>query len=279
MLPRVCLRAESRVFSCRLHARNYGAAATSLKRRKVWDSADEAIKDAKTGDVLLSGETLITALSKGKGVTKIAAVSNNAGSREGPVRTTTQMPEVDWMLKSGQLEKLAISYLGGNKHLERMYLDGSMSLELVPQGTLAERMRAHATGIPAFFTSTGASTTIEGNKKEFRVFDGKRYVTEPAIAGDVAFIHAWKADEAGNLAFRYVANNHSNIMARNAKLTIVEAEEIVPIGTLSPNAIHYPGIFIDESSDARGSKSWPLLLRRPRMIRRIPRLSRVLVAE
>lgn len=147
------------------------------------------------------------------------------------------------MLKSGQLEKLVISYLGGsvpsplpfiritrpltlisNKYLEKMYLDGKMSLELVPQGTLAERMRAHGAGIPAFFTPTGASTTVEtggipirfnvggfkdgvkipGNKKEIRLFDGKRYVMEPAIAGDVAFVHAWKADEAGNLVFRCV---------------------------------------------------------------------------
>lgn len=149
-----------------------------------------------------------------------------------------------------------------NKYLEQMYLDGNMSLELVPQGTLAERMRAHGAGIPAFFTPTGASTTVEtggipirfnaggfkdgvkipGNKKEIRMFDGKRYVMEPAIAGDVAFVHAWKADEAGNLVFRcvwdwfspaadltlcfrYVANNYNNVMARNAKLTIVEVHK------------------------------------------------------
>jgi len=129
-----------------------------------------------------------------------------------------------------------------NKYLERMYLDGKMSLELVPQGTLVERMRAHGAGIPAFFTPTGASTTVEtggipirfkaggfkegilipGNKKEYRDFDGKRYIMEPAIAGDVAFIHAWKADEAGNLMFRHVANNYNNAMARNAQLVIAE---------------------------------------------------------
>jgi len=162
------------------------------------------------------------------------------------------------LLKSGQLDKLIISYLGGyvlllghrliyslllrNKYLEQMYLDGKMSLELVPQGTLVERMRAHGAGIPAFFTPTGASTTVEtggipirfnpggfkngvlipGNKKEFREFEGKRYIMEPAIAGDVAFIHAWRADEAGNLVFRNVANNYNNAMARNARLVIVE---------------------------------------------------------
>lgn len=161
-------------------------------------------------------------------------------------------------MKSGQLDKLIISYLGGyvlllhvssyahcalrNKYLERMYLDGKMSLELVPQGTLVERMRAHGAGIPAFFTPTGASTTVEtggipirfkaggfkegilipGNKKEYRDFNGKRHIMEPAIAGDVAFIHAWKADEAGNLMFRHVANNYNNAMARNAQLVIAE---------------------------------------------------------
>ena len=143
------------------------------------------------------------------------------------------------MLKSGQLDKLIISYLGAlvlivfrvdnalltlisNKHLEQMYLDGNLSLELVPQGTLAERMRAHAAGIPAFFTATGASTAVEtggipirfneggfkhgvkvhGNKKESKIIDGRRYIMEQAIAGDVALVHAWKADEAGNLVFR-----------------------------------------------------------------------------
>lgn len=129
-----------------------------------------------------------------------------------------------------------------NKYLEQMYLDGMMSLELVPQGTLVERMRAHGAGIPAFFTPTGASTTVEtggipirfkpggfkngvlipGNKKDFKEFSGKRYIMEPAIAGDVAFIHAWRADEAGNLVFRNVANNYNNAMARNARLVIVE---------------------------------------------------------
>ncbi|KAG6379187.1 3-oxoacid CoA-transferase [Boletus reticuloceps] len=282
-LPRVGLKAELRVLACRLLSRNYAQiAAASLGKSKVWDLAEEAVKDVKTGDVILSGgfglcgtpETLITALSKRNDVTGLTAISNNAGSGDGGLVK---------MLKSGQLEKLVISYLGGNKYLEQMYLDGKMSLELVPQGTLVERMRAHAAGIPAFFTPTGASTTVEtggipirfnaggfkdgvmiqGNKKEFRVFDGKRYVMEPAIAGDVAFVHAWKADEAGNLVFRYVANNYNNVMARNAKLTIVEAEEIVPIGTLSPNAIHCPGIFVDRIVKCTEPKEYEILATAP----------------
>ncbi|KAH7890004.1 3-oxoacid CoA-transferase [Phlebopus sp. FC_14] len=266
----------------RLRARNYSLTTQPSQRRKVWDSVDDAVKDVRSGDVILSGgfglcgtpETLITALSKRKDVTGLTAVSNNAGSGEGGLVK---------MLKAGQLDKLVISYLGGNKYLEQMYLDGAMSLELVPQGTLVERLRAHAAGIPAFFTPTGASTSVEtgaipirfnsggfkdgvkvhGNSKEFRVFDGKRYIMEPAIAGDVAFVHAWKADEAGNLVFRYVANNYNNAMARNAKLTIVEAEEIVPIGTLSPNAIHCPGIFVDRIVKCTEPKQFEILATAP----------------
>lgn len=134
------------------------------------------------------------------------------------------------------------SYIGGNKHFESEYLNGNVGLELVPQGTLAERIRAHAAGIPAFYTPTAASTAVEegsipiqynaggmsagvkvpGNKKEAREFNGRRYVLEPAIAGDVAFIRAWKVDEVGNCVFRYTSNNFNAPMAKNAKLTIVE---------------------------------------------------------
>lgn len=261
------------------------------------------------------------------------------------------------MLKAGQLEKLVISYLGGsvpfhlfltllaclltlisNKYLEQMYLDGKMSLELVPQGTLVERMRAYAAGIPAFFTPTGASTTVEtggipirfkaggfndgvkiqGNKKEFRVFDDeKRYVLEPAIAGDVAFVHAWKADEAGNLVFRwvrdlhfsrrrshvvlvrYVANNYNNVMARNAKLTIVEVYKDMMYLDRFPDMLHRlkrlcPSVhcrrtrFTALVSSSTGLsnvqspsnlKFWLLPLRRLRVVRKIPKSSRARVAE
>lgn len=157
------------------------------------------------------------------------------------------------------------SYIGGNKDFERMYLNGEVSLELVPQGTLVERIRAHAAGIPCFLTPTGASTAVEhgsipirynpggfkngvmipGNKKEGRIINGRRYIMEPALVGDVAFIHAWKVDEVGNTVFRYTANNFSTVMAKNAALTIVEAEEIVPRGALDPNYIHLPGVYVD----------------------------------
>ncbi|EGN96206.1 hypothetical protein SERLA73DRAFT_112388 [Serpula lacrymans var. lacrymans S7.3] len=248
----------------RVCIRHYSIAGHAPLKRKVWDSVDEAVKDVKSGDTLLSGgfgvcgtpETLISALARRSGVNNLIAVSNNAGAGEGGLVK---------LLRTKQLNKLVISYLGGNKYLEKMYLGGTMSLELVPQGTLVERIRAHAAGIPAFFTPTGASTVVEtggipirfkdggfksgvaitGNKKEYREFGGKRYVMEPAIAGDVAFIHAWKVDEVGNCVFRYTANNYNASMAKNAKLTIVEAEQIVPVGSISPNAIHVPGIYVD----------------------------------
>ncbi|TCD63293.1 hypothetical protein EIP91_005705 [Steccherinum ochraceum] len=234
------------------------------RKSKVWDNVHEAIADVKSGDVVLSGgfglcgvpETLIKALSKRTDVKNLIAVSNNAGALDsGLVR----------LIKSHQLDKLIISYLGGNKFLESAYLSGDIGIELVPQGTLIARLNAHAAGYPVIYTPTGAGTKVEtgeipirfnpgggskgvkvpGNKKEAREFNGKRYIMEPAIPGDVALVHAWKADETGNLVFRYTANNYNAVMARNAKLTIVEAEEIVPAGSLSPNAIHVPGIFVD----------------------------------
>lgn len=233
-------------------------------KSKVWKSADEAVKDVKDGDTVLSGgfglcgtpDTLIAALSKRKDVGKLTAVSNNAGAGEFGLGL---------LLSTGHLDKMIASYIGGNKMFESMYLEGKIGLELVPQGTLVERLRAHAAGIPAFFTPTGASTAVEegsipirykeggfkngvlvaGNKKEAREFNGRRFVMETAIKGDVAFVHAWKADEVGNCVFRYTANNFNSVMARNAALTIVEAEEIVPVGSLSANAIHLPGVYVD----------------------------------
>ncbi|OBZ69235.1 Succinyl-CoA:3-ketoacid coenzyme A transferase 1, mitochondrial [Grifola frondosa] len=242
------------------------------KKTKVWDSIDEALKDVKSGDTILSGgfglcgipETLITALTKRSDVKNLTAVSNNAGALEhGLVK----------LIKTKQLDKVMISYLGGNKFLESAYLNGELGIEMVPQGTLVARLNAHAAGYPCVFTPTGASTAVEtgdipirynpggmkhgvaipGEKKEAREFSGRRYIMEPAIQGDVAFVHAWKADEVGNLVFRYTANNYNAIMARNAKLTIVEAEEIVRKSVA--NAIHVPGIYVDRIVKATEPKS------------------------
>ncbi|KDQ33891.1 hypothetical protein PLEOSDRAFT_1052683 [Pleurotus ostreatus PC15] len=202
-------------------------------------------------------DTLITALTKRKDEVKdLTGVSNNCGA---------ETSGLGKLLISKQMSKLIASYPGGNKQFEQAYLKGQISLELVPQGTLAERIRAHAAGIPAFFTPTGASTAVEegaipvryneggmsagvqipGIKKEHKIINGKRYVLEPGIPGDVAFIRAWKVDEIGNCVFRYASNNFNTVMARNAKLTIVEAENIVSVGEISPNSIHLPGIYVD----------------------------------
>ncbi|KIM87523.1 hypothetical protein PILCRDRAFT_280068 [Piloderma croceum F 1598] len=243
-------------------------------KKKVWDSAEEAVKgDAiKSGDTLLCGgfglsgipDTLLGALAKRKDVSKLTGVSNNAGAGDSGLGK---------LLNTQQLDKIIASYPGGNKQFEALYLKGAISLELVPQGTLAERIRAQAAGIPAFFTPTGASTAVEqglipiryneggisagvkipGIKKEAREIDGRRYVLEPSIKGDVAFVRAWKVDEVGNCVFRYTSNNFSTVMAKNAKLTI--AENIVPIGSLSPNAIHLPGIYVDRIVPATSPKN------------------------
>ncbi|KAL4075395.1 hypothetical protein V8B97DRAFT_1867446 [Scleroderma yunnanense] len=233
-------------------------------KSKVWSSADETVKDVKSGDTLLCGgfglagvpDTLLGALVKRKDVNMLTAVSNNAGSKDSGLGK---------LLNSKQVDKIIASYPGGNKAFEALYLSGEVSLELCPQGTLVERLRAHAAGIPAFYTPTGASTAVEegaipvrynkggfahgvkipGIKKETREFNGRKYVMETGIPGDVAFIRAWKVDEVGNCVFRYTQNNFSTAMAKNAKLTVVEADKIVPVGSLSPNAIHLPGIYVD----------------------------------
>ncbi|KAH9981219.1 hypothetical protein BGW80DRAFT_1269113 [Lactifluus volemus] len=248
------------------------------KRKKVWESVDEAVNVVNSGDVLLSGgfglcgtpDTLIGALAARADVRDLTAVSNNAGSGQFGLGK---------LLHAGQINKMISSYIGGNKQFEQLYLQGKISLELVPQGTLVERLRAHAAGIPAFFTPTGASTAVEegaipiryhengvsggvkipGTKKESRELNGLRCVLERAIAGDVAFVRAWKVDEVGNTVFRYAANNFNTVMAKNAKLTIVEAENIVPVGSISPNAIHLPGIYVDRIVKATAKKQIDIL--------------------
>ncbi|WWC64325.1 uncharacterized protein I303_106935 [Kwoniella dejecticola CBS 10117] len=232
--------------------------------QKVCSSAEEAVSVVKSGDVLLGGgfglcglpNTLFAALAaRGREVSGLTGVSNNAGAGGRTVGMGA-------LLVNDQLSKLIASYLGTNKVLEQMYLTGKIDLELTPQGTLAERIRAGAAGIPAFYTPTGCNTPVEhgsvpmrndvqGNpvlypsRREARLFGGKKYIMEQAIEGDIAFIRAWKVDEAGNAIFRYTANNFAGAMARNAKITIVEAEEIVPTGSLDPKDVHLPGIFVD----------------------------------
>ncbi|GHJ90435.1 hypothetical protein NliqN6_6837 [Naganishia liquefaciens] len=260
-LARRAVPSASYVKPCLTQTRSYAQVGTPPKSHKVYDSAAEAVKDVKSGDIVLSGgfglcgvpNTLIQALSKRSDVNNLTGVSNNAGAGE---------RGLGLLLHTGQISKMIASYIGGNKLFESKYLKGEIDLELTPQGTLAERIRAAGAGIPAFYTPTGFGTpvqygsvamrngpdgkaTVYPPKRETREFKGKQYLLEEAIQGDVALIRAWKVDEAGNAIFRYAAHNFSGAMARSAKLTIVEAEEIVPIGALDPMQIHLPGVYVN----------------------------------
>jgi len=178
-------------------------------------------------------ENLILAL-RDSGVKGITVISNNAGVDDFGLGL---------LLKTRQIARMISSYVGENKEFERQYLSGELQLEFNPQGTLAERIRAGGAGIPAFFTATGVGTLVaEG--KEVREFGGRRYVMETALKADLSIVKAWKADEAGNLVFRKTARNFNPMMATAGKVTVAEVEEIVPAGTLDPDCIHTPGIYV-----------------------------------
>jgi 3-oxoacid CoA-transferase subunit A len=208
---------------------------------KVLDSADEAIHDLRDGAVLLVGgfglcgvpEDLIDAVLR-KGVKHLTTVSNNAGVDEYGLGK---------LLKSGQIKKHIGSYVGENKMFERLVLSGQLDLELNPQGTLAERIRAGGAGIAAFYTPTGYGTLV-AEKKETREFDGRHYVMERGLRGDFALIKAWKADRWGNLVFRKTARNFNPMMATAARITIAEVEHMVEVGEIEPDQIHTPGIYV-----------------------------------
>ncbi len=184
----------------------------------------------------LSGipERLIDAI-QASGVKDLTIASNNAGiDNEG----------LGKLLRSRQVKKMISSYVGENKEFERQYLSGELEVEFCPQGTLAERCRAGGAGIPGFFTKTGVGTQVaEG--KEVREFDGEEYILERGIRADLSIIKGWKADEAGNLIFRKTARNFNQPMATAGKVCIAEVEEIVPIGSLDPDQIHLPGIYVN----------------------------------
>ena len=206
---------------------------------KVVANADEAVRDVQDGATIMVGgfglcgipEELIEALVR-KGVKNLTTVSNNAG---------VDTFGLGKLLQNGQIKKHIGSYVGENKVFEQMVLTGKVELELNPQGTLAERIRAGGAGIPAFFTPTGAGTIVaEG--KEVREFDGRPYVMEKALKADFALVKAWKADRWGNLMFRKTARNFNPVMATAAKITIAEVEEIVETGALNPDGIHVPSV-------------------------------------
>ncbi len=209
--------------------------------KKIVASADAAVADIPDGATVLVGgfglcgnpEHLIAALNR-RGAKDLTLVSNNCG--------TTDLG-LGVLLKSRQIRKMVASYVGENKEFERQFLSGELQVELVPQGTLAERIRAGAAGIGGFYTPTGVGTQVaEG--KETRVIGGREYLLEMPITGDFALVKAWKSDEWGNLVFRRTARNFNPLLCGAAKVTIVEAEEIVPVGALDPDWIHVPSIYV-----------------------------------
>lgn len=208
---------------------------------KVIGSADEAVRDVQDGAVIMVGgfglcgipEELIEALAR-KGVKNLTTISNNAGVDDYGLGK---------LLGTGQIKKHIGSYVGENKAFEQMVLTGKVVLELNPQGTLAERIRAGGAGIPAFFTPTGAGTTVAEGKEQ-REFNGRLHVLESALKADFALIHAWKGDRWGNLVFRKTARNFNPVMAAAAKITIAEVEELVERGELPPDQVHVPSIYV-----------------------------------
>ena len=208
---------------------------------KVVKNADEAVKDIQDGSTLMLGgfglcgipENSISALLR-TGVKDLTCISNNAGVDDFGIGL---------LLKTRQVKKMISSYVGENQEFERQLLSGELDVELLPQGTLAERIRAGGAGIPAFFTPAGVGTEVaEG--KEIREIDGKKYLMESWLKADFSIVKAWKGDSAGNLIFRGTARNFSPMMASAGKITIAEVEELVPLGSLSPNDIHVPGIYV-----------------------------------
>tara|TARA_R110002073_G_scaffold56835_10_gene144491 strand:- start:1142 stop:1843 length:702 start_codon:yes stop_codon:yes gene_type:complete len=198
----------------------------------------EGVKDNMTfmlGGFGLSGipENAIAQLVK-LGVKGVTCISNNAGVDDFGLGL---------LLKKHQIKKMISSYVGENDEFERQMLSGELEVELIPQGTLAERCRAAQAGFPAIYTPAGYGTEV-AVEKETREFDGKMYVLEHAFKADFAFVKAWKGDEAGNLIFKGTARNFNPNMCGAAKITVAEVEELVPVGTLDPNQIHIPGIFV-----------------------------------
>lgn len=208
---------------------------------KIVKDADTAVQDIKNGAVLMLGgfglcgipENCIAALLK-SGVKNLTCISNNAGVDDFGIGL---------MLKTRQVKKMISSYVGENQEFERQLLAGELEVELLPQGTLAERIRAGGAGIPAFFTPAGVGTEV-ANNKEVREFNGKKYLMELGLTADFAIVKAWKGDTAGNLIFKGTARNFNPMMAAAGKITIAEVEELVPEGELNANDIHVPGIYV-----------------------------------
>ncbi|MEN9723010.1 MAG: hypothetical protein RJB38_996 [Pseudomonadota bacterium] len=208
---------------------------------KVVASAREAVADIPSDCTLALGgfglcgipENSIAALVE-RGITGLTCISNNAGVDDFGIGL---------MLQKRQVKKMISSYVGENKLFEHLVLSGELEIELTPQGTLAEKMRAGGAGIPAFFTATGVGTVVaEG--KELREFDGRRYVLERALSADFSIVKAWRGDALGNLVYRKTARNFNPMVATCGRVCIAEVEELVPVGSLDPDQIHTPGIYV-----------------------------------
>ena len=208
---------------------------------KVVANADEAVRDLSGGSTIMVGgfglcgipENLIRALVR-KGVKNLTTMSNNAG---------VDGFGIGLLLAAGQIRKHVGTYVGENKLLEQMVLQGKVELDLVPQGTFSERIRAGGAGIPAFFTPTGVGTMV-AEKKETREFDGRVYVMEHALKADFALIKAWKGDKWGNLVYRKTARNFNPMMAAAAKITIAEVEHLVEVGEVDADTVHTPSVYV-----------------------------------
>ena len=220
---------------------------------KVVASAEAAIADMTDGITLLVGgfglsgnpENLIRAVHE-RGLRGLTLVSNNAG---------VDGKGLGVLLGARQVRRMVGSYVGENKEFERQFLTGELEVELCPQGTLAERLRAAGAGIPAFYTPTGVGTPrAEG--RETRVFGGREYLLEHALPGDFALVKAWRADTHGNLVFRKTARNFNPLVAKAARVTIAEVEEIVPAGGLDGDAIHLPGIYVQRVVQGARYDKW-----------------------
>jgi 3-oxoacid CoA-transferase subunit A len=220
---------------------------------KVVSGADEAIKDMQDGATIMSGgfglsgnpENLIEAIHK-KGVKNLTVISNNCGTTDKGLGV---------LLQAKQVKKMIASYVGENKEFERQYLAGELEVELNPQGTLAERIRAGGAGLGGFFTPTGAGTLIaEG--KESRTIDGKEMIFEKPLRADYAIVRAWKGDKWGNLVFRKTARNFSPMMCTAARITIAEVEHLVEVGELEPDLIHVPSIYVKRIFQGKNYQKW-----------------------
>jgi 3-oxoacid CoA-transferase subunit A len=220
---------------------------------KVVKNADEAIRDIQDGAVIMSGgfglsgnpENLIAAIHR-KGIKNLTIISNNCGTTDKGLGV---------LLQSKQVRKMIASYVGENKEFERQFLSGELEVELNPQGTLAERIRAGGAGLGGFFTPTGAGTQI-AQGKESRVIDGREMIFEKPLKADYAIVRAWKGDKWGNLVFRKTARNFSPMMCTAARVTIAEVEHLVELGELDPDTIHVPSVYVKRLFQGSNYQKW-----------------------